>query len=68
VHDNVSRNTDRRSSMSEAEKTTLSEAEKTAISDAIGLALSKMSMSDIHRMLHEQNMDVKRIVQSHSTS
>lgn len=39
--------------MSEAEKTTLSEAEKTAISDAIGLALSKMSMSDIHRMLHE---------------
>ena len=60
MHDNVSRNTDRRSSMSEAEKT--------AISDAIGLALSKMSMSDIHRMLHEQNMDVKRIVQSHSTS
>lgn len=54
--------------MSEAEKTTLSEAEKTAISDAIGLALSKISMSDIHRMLHEQNMDVKRIVQSHSAS
>lgn len=60
MHDNVSRNTDRRFSMSEAEKT--------AIRDAIGLALSKMSMSDIHRMLHEQNMDVKRIVQSHSAS
>lgn len=43
----------------------MSEAEKTAISDAIGLALSKMSMSDIHRMLHEQNMDVKRIAQSY---
>lgn len=57
MHDNVSRNTDRRFSMSEAEKT--------AISDAIGLALSKMSMSDIHRMLHEQNMDVKRIAQSY---
>lgn len=54
--------------MTEAEKTALSEAEKTAISNAIGLALSKMSMSDIHRMLHEQNMDVKRIVRSHSAS
>ena len=60
MHDNASRNTDRRFSMSEAEKN--------AIRDAIGLALSKMSMSDIHRMLHEQNMDVKRIVQSHSAS
>ena len=57
MHDNVSRNTDRRFSMSEAEKT--------AISDAIGIALSKMSMSDIHRMLHEQNMDAKRIAQSY---
>ena len=46
----------------------MSEAEKTAISNSIGLALSKMSMSDIHRMLHELNMDVKRIVQSHSAS
>lgn len=43
----------------------MSEAEKTAISDAIGVALSKMSMSDIHRMLHEQNMDAKRIAQSY---
>lgn len=43
----------------------MSEAEKNAIRDAIGLALSKMSMSDIHRMLHEQNMDAKRIAQSY---
>lgn len=64
MHDN----TDRGFKMTEAEKTALSEAEKTAISNAIGLALSKMSMSDIHRMLHEQNMDVKRIVRSHSAS
>lgn len=57
MYDNVSRNTDRRFKMTEAEKN--------AIRDAIGLALSKMSMSDIHRMLHEQNMDAKRIHQSY---
>jgi len=60
VYDNVSSDTDRRFKMTEAEKN--------AIRDAIGLALSKMSMSDIHRMLHEQNMDVKKIVQSYSAS
>mgnify|MGYP000854325713 CR=1 FL=1 len=43
----------------------MTEAEKNAIRNAIGLALSKMSMSDIHRMLHEQNMDAKMIAQSY---
>ena len=60
MRDNVNRKADRRFS--------ISETEKNAIRDAIGLALSKMSMSDIHRMLHEQNMDAKRIAQSHSAS